>query len=225
MHDRLLISSAVAPAVALLLAACGQSNTYLAPPPPKVTVAVPTKQAVTRYLEATGNAAAVNSTDLVARVPGFVEEIKYREGSEVKQGTLLFTTEPESYKAKVDQAKAAEAGADANLKSAQATYERQKELLTRQNASQSQYDSALATRDSAQSSLDQARVNTRLAELNYEYTQVTAPFDGFATARQVSVGTYVGGNCNADRAGLDCAARSDLGEFQCQREGRLGYSR
>jgi len=193
MRDRLLIASAVAPAVALLLTACGQSNTYVAPPPPKVTVAVPTKQPVTRYLEATGSAAAVNATDLVARVPGFVEEIKYREGSEVKQGALLFTIEPESYKAKVDQAKAAEAGADANLKSAQATYDRQKELLARQNASQSQYDSALATRDSAQSSLDQARVNTRLAQLNYEYTQVTAPFDGFATARQVSVGTYVGG--------------------------------
>ena len=64
----------------LLLSACGQGNQYVPPPPPKVTVAVPVQQPVTRYLEATGNTAAVNSTDLVARVQGFVQEIKYQDG-------------------------------------------------------------------------------------------------------------------------------------------------
>ena len=58
------------------LAACGQSNTYVAPPPPKVTVAKPVEQKVTRYFEATGNSAAVNSANLVARVQGFLTEIK-----------------------------------------------------------------------------------------------------------------------------------------------------
>ena len=41
-----------------LLAACGQSNTYVAPPPPRVTVAKPVERKVTRYFEATGNAEA-----------------------------------------------------------------------------------------------------------------------------------------------------------------------
>jgi multidrug efflux pump subunit AcrA (membrane-fusion protein) len=57
------------------LAACGQDNRYVAPPAPKVTVALPVQQTVTRYLEATGNAAAVNSTNLVARVQGFLQAI------------------------------------------------------------------------------------------------------------------------------------------------------
>jgi multidrug efflux pump subunit AcrA (membrane-fusion protein) len=82
-------------ASALLLAACGQENRYVAPPPPRVTVAVPSQQPVTRYLEATGNTAAVNSADLVARVPGFIQEINYQDGALVKKGTLLFTIEPE----------------------------------------------------------------------------------------------------------------------------------
>src|SRR5690349_20099947 len=60
-----------------LLAGCGEKNTYVAPPPPKVTVAAPVSKPVTRYLESTGNVAAVNTADLVARVSGFVQAIKY----------------------------------------------------------------------------------------------------------------------------------------------------
>src|SRR5262249_37845989 len=99
----------------------------------------------------------------------------------------------EPYRVKLEQAKAAEAGAEANLKSAQATFKRQEELLARGNTTQANYDQALAARDSAQSTLDQAKSNTMLAQINYNYTQVTAPFDGIVTARQVSTGQYGGG--------------------------------
>jgi RND family efflux transporter MFP subunit len=178
---------------ALLLAGCGQSNNYVAPPPAKVTVVTPTKRTITRYLEATGNAAPVNSADLVARVAGFVETIDYQDGAKVAKDTLLFTIEPEPYRVKLEQAKAAQAGAEANLKSAQATFKRQEELLARGNTTQANYDQALAARDSAQSTADQAKSSTMLAQINYNYTQVTAPFDGIVTARQVSIGQYVGG--------------------------------
>jgi multidrug efflux system membrane fusion protein len=53
---------------------------YAAPPPPKVTVAIPVEQEVSRYFEATGNAAAINTVDLVARVQGFVQAISYADG-------------------------------------------------------------------------------------------------------------------------------------------------
>ena len=193
MHVRpIRILSAAPMLAALMVAACSQHNDYVAPPPPKVTVTTPTRQPVTRYFETTGNTAAVNSTDLVARVAGFIQEIKYRDGDRVAKGTLLFTIEPEPYKVKLEQAKAAEMGADANLKQLEATMQRQKELLASKNTSQANYDQALAARDSGQSTLDQARANTRLAQLNYDYTQVTAPFDGYVTARQVSIGQYVG---------------------------------
>jgi RND family efflux transporter MFP subunit len=193
MRPRHVHALPVLAALAMLLSACGQSNQYVAPPPPRVTVATPAQKPVTRYLELTGNTAAVNATDLVARVAGFVQEIKYQDGDQVPQGKLLFTIEPEPYRVKLEQAKAAESGADANLKQAQTAFERQADLLPRGSSTQANYDQALATRDSAQATLDQARANTQLAQLNYDYTQVTAPFDGFVTARQVSVGQYVGG--------------------------------
>src|SRR3954449_11125760 len=100
-------------AALIALAACGQNNTYVAPPPPKVTVAKPLEQKVTRYFEATGNTAAVNSANLVARVQGFLTEIKAADGAAVKQGQHLFTIEPESYQLRLQQAQAAEASAEA----------------------------------------------------------------------------------------------------------------
>jgi RND family efflux transporter MFP subunit len=178
---------------AVLLSACGDTNQYVAPPPPKVTVVKPVQRSVTRYIEATGNTATVNSTDLVARVSGFLQEISYQDGAQVKKGAALFTIEPEPYKVKVDQAKAAELGAQATLKQTQAALDRQAELLKQQNVSQLTYDQALSARDTAKSNLEQAQASTRIAEINYGYTHVTAPFDGIATARQVSVGQYVGG--------------------------------
>lgn len=61
----------------------GQS--VCAPPPPRVTVAVGLLRPVTRHLEATGNTAAVNSADLVARVSGFIEEMNYQDGARVRE--------------------------------------------------------------------------------------------------------------------------------------------
>jgi RND family efflux transporter MFP subunit len=183
----------VATITASFLSACSDGNQYVAPPPPRVTVAAPTQQKVTRYLEATGNTAAVNTADLVARVAGFVQEINYQDGDQAKKGKLLFTIEPEPYRLKLEQAKAAEVSAEANLKNSQTAFQRQADLLPRQTTTQATYDQALATRDTAQGSLDQAKANTNLAKLNYDYTHVTAPFDGIVTNRQVSVGQYVGG--------------------------------
>jgi len=181
-------------AAAMALAACGESNRYAAPPPPKVTVAAPVEQEVTRYFHATGNAAAVNSVDLVARVQGFVQEISYRDGDAVKKGAPLFTIEPEPYRLKLAAAQAAQEGAAATLKQAEAEYKRQSDLAGKQFASQSVLDQAQATRDSAQANLQQAQSNTQQAEINLGYTSVTAPFDGVVTARQVSLGQLVGAN-------------------------------
>jgi RND family efflux transporter MFP subunit len=173
-------------------AACGQDNQYAPPPPPKVTVAAPVEQQVTRYFEATGNTAAVNSVDLVARVQGFVQAIGYADGQFVKKGTSLFTIEPEPYKLKVDAAKASVTSAQATLTQAQAEFQRQADLITKQVSTQANYDKALAQRDSSQADLQSAQANEQQAEINLGYTDVTAPFDGVVTARQVSVGELVG---------------------------------
>ncbi|WP_300160541.1 efflux RND transporter periplasmic adaptor subunit [Bradyrhizobium sp.] len=175
----------------VLLGGCEQ-NAFVPPPPPSVDVAVPVQRAITRYLEATGNTAPVKSVDLVARVQGFLQTINYQDGAPVKEGTTLFTIEPETYKLKLDQAQAAEAGAEASLKQAQADYKRQSDLVQRQAVSQSTLEQSTANRDNAMANLQQAQVNTKIAAVNFGYTNVAAPFDGIVSAHLVSVGELVG---------------------------------
>jgi RND family efflux transporter MFP subunit len=181
-----------APALALVALAGCEQNTFVPPPPPKVDVAPPVQRAITRYLDATGNTAAVKQVDLVARVSGFLQSIEYQDGAFVKEGTTLFTIEPETYKFKLDQAQAAEAGAQASLKQAELDFQRQTDLVARQAVSQATLDTSTANRDNARASLQQAQANTRIAQVNYGYTKVTAPFDGVVSAHLVSVGELVG---------------------------------
>ncbi len=173
------------------LSACEQ-NSYVPPPPPKVDVGVPVQRSITRFLEATGNTAAIKNVDLVARVQGFLQSIDYQDGTFVKQGTTLFTIEPDTYKLKLEQAQAAEAGAEASLKQAEADFRRQSELVQRQAVAQATLDNSTAARDNARANLQQAQVNVRIAAVNYGYTTVAAPFDGIVSAHLVSIGELVG---------------------------------
>ena len=175
-----------------VLAACGENNTYKAPPPPQVTVAKPVEQKITRYFEATGNTAAVNSANLVARVQGFLTEIAYQDGASVKKGQHLFTIEPEPYQLKLQQSQASETAAQATATQTQADFERQQELVQRQAASKAAYDTSVANRDNAKAKVMQAQADTKQAQINLDYTKVVAPFDGVVTARQVSIGELVG---------------------------------
>ena len=181
-------------ALLALLAGCGQENRFVAPPPPKVIVELPVQQTVTPYLEATGNTAAVNTVKLIARVEGYLQEIKYQDGATVKKGTPLFVIEPQPYKVKLEQAQAAEEGAKATLINAEAEFTRQQELQAKDVSTQANLDRARANRDTARANVLQAQANTESAGINLGYTTVAAPFDGVVTARKVSVGELVGGD-------------------------------
>lgn len=149
---------------------------------------------ITRYLQTTGTTVALNSVDLVARVPGFLQAQTYKDGAFVTKGTHLFTIEPLPYREKLQQAQAQEAAAKAQLAQAEANYKRLSSLQKHSFSSQPDLDQAIATRDTDRANLLSARANTKLAAINYAYTRVTAMFDGIVTAHLVSVGEMVGGN-------------------------------
>jgi RND family efflux transporter MFP subunit len=190
-NARAISRSCLAIIACVALSACEQ-NSFVPPPPPKVDVGVPVQRTITRFLEATGNAAPIKTVDLVARVQGVLQSINYKDGTLVKEGTTLFTIEPETYRLKVEQAQAAEAGAQASVKQTEADFKRQSDLVARQAVSQATLDSSTSARDNAQANLQQAQVNTKIAAVNYGYTNVVAPFDGIVSAHLVSVGELVG---------------------------------
>jgi RND family efflux transporter MFP subunit len=174
------------------LVGCKKSNTYVAPPPPQVSVDAPLQHDVQRHIETTGNVNPLNSVDLVARIQGFLYSQNYTDGAMVKKGATLFTIEPPPYFAQLQQAQAQQAAAQANLVQAQQAYARQAQLRQQNVNSQADLDNAQAKRDAAQADLDNATAATQLAAINYSYTQVKAPFDGKVSAHLVSVGQMVG---------------------------------
>ncbi len=115
-------------ALLVALSGCDRDPVFVPPAPPKVTVATPLSQPVQDEASFTGQTAAVVSVDLVARVPGFLQEAKVMDGADVQQGQVLYVIEPGQYEAQVDLAQATIEQHQALLKSAEAEFERQQTL-------------------------------------------------------------------------------------------------
>ena len=181
----------VAPAI---LCACSQQNTFIAPPPPKVIVAKPLQKPSVKYDEATGNTAALNSVDLVARVQGYLEKRNYQDGARVKQGTLLFEIQRNTYEAQLEQAKASLASAQATALNDEINYKRDLALAQQGNlaVTQQKIDNDKATLDAGNAAVENAKASVELATINLGYTRVTAPFDGVVTRHLADIGALVG---------------------------------
>ena len=189
---RLLPISLILTCATVLSACDGKGNAYVPPPPPKVHVALPLQQSVTRYFELTGNTAAINSVNIEARVEGFLESIDYKDGMPVAKGTQLFGIQSDTYQAQLDQATATLASQQASQVGALAEYQRQVNLQKQQASTQTALDSAKATLDQANAGILNAKASIDLARINLGYTKVLAPFDGVATTHLVDVGALVG---------------------------------
>ncbi|MBV8472361.1 MAG: efflux RND transporter periplasmic adaptor subunit [Hyphomicrobiales bacterium] len=155
-------------------------------------VAQPAQQAVTQYLELTGNTQAINAVDLEARVQGYLESIDYADGAAVPRGKQLFGIEQDIYQAQLDQAQATLTSNQAAEVFARAEYHRQATLSRQDFASQATFQDAQAKFDQATAAVLSAEAAITLAKTNLSYTRVLAPFDGIVSNHLVDVGALVG---------------------------------
>ncbi|QDU54496.1 Efflux pump periplasmic linker BepF [Aeoliella mucimassa] len=198
-----------------------RKNKYIAPPPPEVDVATPVVQEIRRELEFTGSTTSFKTVKIEARVKGFLEEIRFQEGSnQIKKDDVLYIIDQEPFKVKVQQAQAAlkvaeamQSDADAQMASAKAEQKNAQTQLARSRAAggavteaeideqvaavgiaDAKISAAEAARASADSQHTAAEAALAEAELDLEYTTVRSPIDGRITETLVDVGNLVGAN-------------------------------
>jgi membrane fusion protein, multidrug efflux system len=162
--------------------------------PPSVTVSRPLVENVNARLGAIGQFSAVDRIELRAQVGGTLSEIHFKDGQIVHQGDLLFVIDPRPYEIKLAEAKAALESAQARLALAKAQLSRTKALRPSGAVSADELDARVAEQRAAEAAIDDAKAGIRDAELDLEYSRVTAPFSGRIGARQVSIGDLIAGS-------------------------------
>ena len=194
----LLVLAAIAGVVYYNYRYGGQEMANAAPTagakPPTVTVSHPLEKVITEWDEYTGQFQALDSVDIRARVSGYLTEIDFTDGQWVKKGDLLFVIDPRPFQIDLDSAKAQLTQAQARVEWAKAELARTGALRKGDYATASDYDTKLNEARAAAASVQTAQAAIAAAQLNLQFTHVTAPLDGRMGTHLVSVGNLIIGS-------------------------------
>ncbi|MBE0405199.1 efflux RND transporter periplasmic adaptor subunit [Halomonas citrativorans] len=186
--------------ITVLLTGCeAQSEESVAsslPPPPEVDVAEIVAQPVVLSESFTGRVEAAETVELRARVSGYIQEVAFDEGELVEQGELLFLIDPRPYQARIGAAQADLSQAKSQLAQAGSEAERARVLLGRQAISQEVHDQRQTALNNTRAMVDAAQAALDTAELDLEYTRITAPISGRIGRAMVTRGNLA----NADQS-------------------------
>jgi membrane fusion protein, multidrug efflux system len=189
MRRRLHLRAA---AVGLAIASAGAALAQTAPPAPAVLVTPVASREVTDTSDFVGRVTAVDKVDIVARVPGFIEQRLFTEGQMVKKGDLLFRIEQATYQATVEQQRANLAKAKATQTNAALQLGRGKELLPKEFIPKASVDTLTATEATAQADVLVAQAALQQAQINLDYTEIHTPIAGRIGLATFTVGNLVG---------------------------------
>jgi membrane fusion protein, multidrug efflux system len=177
----------------IILLGCGETRAKTAPPPPPaVVVATVKRQDVPIYSQAVGTVSGYIDADIRARVRGFLQAQKYKDGSTVTEGQLLFLIDPSEYETAVASARANLGRAETAQLHNKASLERREKLIKSKVVSEQELEDAQASARDSSNQIEVARAQLRQAELNLSYTRIRAPIGGVAGLAQVRVGNLVG---------------------------------
>lgn len=177
-------------ALSLLLTACKESaaNTAVSNVTPTVDVARVVHKETQQWSEFNGRIAATDSVDIRPRVSGYIRQIAFEEGSEVKRGDLLFEIDPRPFEAELNSALARLEHAQAALTLAKAQDLRAQRLLPANAISRDAVDSKRAALMQSEAAVREAKAVVAVAKLNLEFTKVRAPIDGKVSNALLTLG-------------------------------------
>jgi multidrug efflux system membrane fusion protein len=188
------VAVVIAIAVAGALAAIGvdtTANAQQAPMAAGVDVAEVIRQQITDWQQYSGRLEAVDRVEIRPLVSGTLTAVHFKDGALVKKGDVLFTIDPRPYAAEVARAQAQLAGAEARAAYTSADDARGKRLLGDNAIARRDYEEKQNAAREAAANVEAAQAALRVARLNLEYTQITAPVSGRISRAEVTVGNIV----------------------------------
>lgn len=183
------------------LTACGE-NTPPTPSPstPKPMLPLPVKtvqplrREVLDWDEYTGRIEAVESVDIRARVSGYLEEVRFKDGDKVKKGDLLFMIDRRTYAAELKRAEAELERTRTKLELAGNDLKRAERLRQSKAISDEEYDSRSKGLAESTATMHSAEAAVEMARLNLDFTQVRSPIDGRIGRELITSGNLVVGD-------------------------------
>ena len=192
------VLSACTLAVTLALVGCSKDSEQAAQgagaqqmPPAQVGVIVAQPQSVENVVEMTGRTSAYQISEVRPQASGVILKRLFTEGSYVRRGQALYEIDDRTNRASVDNFKAAERRAQANLNALRTTEGRYRQLVGSNAVSKQEYDDIVAQVRLAEADLEAARATLKNAQINLGYSTVRAPISGQTGRSSVTAGALV----------------------------------
>ena len=178
--------------LSFLLVGCDDSVAQnAAPPAPTVSAAKVLVKSISQWDSFNGRIEAVESVQLRPRVSGYIDKVNYTDGQEVKKGEVLFTIDDRTYRAALEQAQANLARAKTQASLARSEANRTDKLVNTNLVSREEWEQRRAAATQAQADIRAAQAAVDAAQLNLDFTKVTAPIDGRASRALITSGNLV----------------------------------
>jgi membrane fusion protein, multidrug efflux system len=167
------------------------ATTTAAPAAVTVDVAPVGSRAVTEWQEYSGRLEAIERVDIHPQVSGILTAVHFKDGSLVRKGDLLFTIDPRPFAAELARAQAQLAGSEARAAYTTSDLARGERLLADNAIARRDFDEKQNAAREAAANVEEAKAALRVAQLNLDYTRITAPITGRVSRAEVTVGNLV----------------------------------
>lgn len=156
--------------------------------PVKVQVNKVTASNNNPFVSVSGKIQSVNNADLSTRMMGYVKKASFNVGDKVSKGQVLISINNTDLQAQSAQVNANITEANAAFNNAQKDYNRFKNLFADNSASQKEFDDMTARYEMAKARLEASKQMKNEINAQFAYTNITAPFSGVVTAKNVEEG-------------------------------------
>ena len=171
---------------------CGRKQLKPAEPPPdEVLVSLPSSDVVTDFEDFIGHTEAVYSVEVRARVNGYLDQVNFKDGEDVEKGTVLFQIDARPYKATFDNTMSMVEQSQARFARTTADHRRAEALLARNAIGREEYDRIQGDYAESKATIGAVQATLEMAQLNLDWTKVTAPISGRSSRRMIDPGNLI----------------------------------